>query len=426
MALIITLAALVVLAVLGLAVLQNSVSGLRTSGNDRTAKAALSIAEGGAEYARETLRVQLRSGVTLSQKLTEAANNGNLLNATVFSAFSGTTGLTNATTNTPLVAATSFGPGSFQVFLTNDRAEPGAASQSVSVQSKVDTNNRVMITSFATGPAGALAAVQEQLRVFDAFLAGPNLPGVLVLPGPAVNFQTFSSNARQVTGVDDMGNGCFPTVAVTTNAAKGLVDAAIQAKRPNSYQSCPPFTGNATENFLPTAQNPYDTVTPNVPTLGGDPRLIRVKYLQKLADSVKALADFHSLSDPGFTGGTLADPKIIAIDSDASFPNNWTGAGILLVTGQLKFNGGFEYNGLMLAIGTGFYEHKGNGPGWMLGTTLVANTKTPWTGDPTYVGIPSYNDDGGGNSIMQYSSNSLNRYAASIMPLQLLTFQQLR
>jgi Tfp pilus assembly protein PilX len=425
-ALVFALLAFVILTVLGLAVFQNSVASLQVSSSDRLSKVARSIAEAGAEYARETLRAQLRAGATLNQKLLNAANHGELLDATVYSALNGSTGLANATANTPLIAPTSFASGTFQVFLTNDRAEPGALNQAASVKSTTDANNRIMITSLASMPGGALAAVQEQLKIFDAFLAGRNMPGVLVLPGPSVNFGTFSSNARQVTGVDNSGTGCFPTVAVTTNAAQALVDATILAKRPNAYQSCLPFTGTATQNFLPTADNPYDPVSPNVPLLAGDPRLIRVNYLEQLVKSVMEAADFHSLSAPGFTGGTASDPKIIAIDGDASFPNNWTGAGIILVTGALKFNGGFQYDGLMLAIGAGRYEHVGNGPGWMRGTTFVANVNTPWASDPTYVGIPSYKDDGGGNSLMQYSTTNLNRYAAAIMPLRVLTFQQLR
>jgi Tfp pilus assembly protein PilX len=425
-ALVFALLAFVILTVLGLAVLQNSVASLRVSGSDRLSKLARSTAAAGAEYARETLRIQLRAGATLNQELLEAANNGALVDATTYAAFNGSTGLSNATANKALIAPTQLASASFQVFLTNDREEAGAVTQAASVKSTTDTNNRVMITSFGSVPGGALAAVQEQLKIFDAFLAGRNMPGVLVLPGPSVNFGTFSSNARQVTGVDTDGTGCFPTVAVTTNAVRALVDAAILAKRPTSYQSCLPFTGTATENFLPTADNPYDPLSPNVPVLAGDPRLIRVNYLKQLAKSVMEVADFHSLSDPGFTGGTTSDPKIIAIDGDASFPNNWTGAGIILVTGTLKFNGGFEFDGLMLAIGAGRYEHVGNGPGWMRGTTLVANVNTPWATDPTYVGIPSYNDAGGGNSLMQYSTSNLNRYAAAIMPLQLLTFQQFR
>src|SRR5438876_900968 len=135
-----------------------------------------------------------------------------------------------------------------------------------------------MVTSFGSGPGGAIAAVQEQLKMIDSFLAGPQMPGVIVLPGPTVNFQSFTSNARQVSGNDFNGAGCYPTVAVTTNAAKSLVDTEITSKRPNSYQSCPPFTGNATENFLTPAQNPYDNVSANVPLLAGDPKLIRVKY----------------------------------------------------------------------------------------------------------------------------------------------------
>src|SRR5262249_43125989 len=155
------------------------------------------------------------------------------------------------------IPSTNFGSGSFQVFLMNDRFEPGSASQSASVQSQTDSNNRIMITSFGTGPGGSIAAVQEQLQVFNAFLPGQTMPGLIILPGPSVNFQTFDSNARQVTGASPNG-GCYPTISVSTNAALAAVNTAINNKRPNNYQSCSPFTGIATENFLPTVANPYD------------------------------------------------------------------------------------------------------------------------------------------------------------------------
>jgi len=436
-ALIFTLLALVLLLVLALGVLQNSIAGLRTAGNDRTTKVSLAIAESGVEYARETLRTKLKAGATLNSLLTTAANNGSLVNATLFSAFGASTGLTNATANAPVLLPTVFGSGSFQVFLTNDRNESGFATQAASVQSTVDNNNRIMVTSFGTGPGGSLAAVQEQLRIFDAFLGGPSLPGVIVLPGPSVNFQSFTSNARQVTGVDMASAGsCLPTVGVSTNAAKAAVDAEICNKRP-AYASCGAFTGAAicsggttvvpsTENFLPTAQNPYDTVNANNPPLAGDSRLIRVAYLKQLVADIMAVADFHSTSDPGFTGGDLNNPKILAVNGDADFPNNWTGAGIILVTGTLNFKGGFQYDGIMLAVGDGIYIHGGNGGGWMRGVTLIANINHPWSGDPTYVGVPTYQDNGGGNSTMQYHSTDLSRYAAAIMPLRRISFQQLR
>ena len=436
MAMIITVLALMVLLVLGIGLLQNSVASVRVAGNDRTTKAALTIAIAGAEEARETLRVQAKAGQTLSQELTTAANGSTLVNATRVASFGTTTATVNNTGNTPFLSSTAFGSGKFQVFLTNDRKEAGAASQAASVQSTTDTNDRIMITSFANGPGGSVAAVQEQLARFDAFLPGMNLPGMIILPGPTVNFDSFNSNARQVTGKDS-ANNCYPTVATTTNAANTLVKNEINSARPN-YQSCAPFTGLATENFLPSGtSNPYDpdpshvNPPPGEGFLAGDPRLVRVNYLNNLATKVSAVADFHSTSDAGFTLGSTADPKIVALSGDVTFDGNISGAGILLVTGQLQLKGTPSYTGLILVIGTGDFVYKGNGNGTIAGSILVANTNTPWLGnscttsDPC-VGVPSYADNGGGNSLETYDAATLSRYAAAIMPLQVLSFQQLR
>ena len=460
MALIVSLLAIAVLTVLALGVVQNSIASWRTASNDRTTKAALAIAESGAEFARESLRVNMKNDRRLNQLLSIAANHGTLVNATTLSAFGGSTGLFNGTTNAAFVRSTGFAGGTFQVFLTNDRVEPGFATQAASVQSNVDTNDQVMVTSFANGPGGSLAVVQEQLRLFDAFMAGRTVPGVLVLPGPSVNFKSFTSANRYVTGCDlatgcnGANPACYPTVAVTTNAAKRSVDNEICARANSTsqggnapgtlpYDSCgpqfeqganfncndttKPFVIPSTQNFLLPEHNPYDPISPNTPNPEGDPRLISVKYLNQLVAEVKAAADFRSLTDPGFTGGTTTNPKIIAIDGDQDFPNNWTGAGILLVTGIMNFKGGFTYHGIMLAIGKGVYIHGGNGNGDMMGATIIANTQQPtWIGNVAYVGVPTYQDDGGGASSAQYSSVDLAQNAAGIMPLQRVTFQQLR
>ena len=64
--------------------------------------------------------------------------------------------------------------------------------------------------------------------------------------------------------------------------------------------------------------------------------------------------------------------------------------------------------------------------GDMNGATLVANINVPWSVNPAYVGIPTYQDHGGGNSSQNYDSTSLARYAAGVMPLQRISYQQLR
>lgn len=438
-AMVVTMLTLVLLLTLALAVIQNSVASLRTSGNDRSTKSAYAIAEAGAEYAREQLRETFKGGTTINQALTAAANGGNLVDASLLTSFGTTTGVSNQTTNRPLVRVTPFAAGNFQVFLTNDRAESGAASVSASVSSKTDTNNRVMITSFGTGPTGSLAVVQEQLRVFDAFLPGLTLPGVVVLPGPTVSFNAPNSSAAMVSGIDlNNSNHCYPTVAVTTQAAWNVVVNEIpqNGNKADNFQSCGAFSGgnnsaSTVENFLATSvgsPNPYDGTTNNAPSLAGDPRLISVKYLNNLVSTISSVADFHSLSDSGFTWGTTTSPKIVALSGDQQISGNFSGAGILLVTGKFTLTGTPSYNGLILVIGTGDLEYKGNGNGEIDGAILVANTSQPWVKNgvtTNYVGMPTYNDVGGGSHVQQYDETSLSRYANAVMPLQVLTFQDL-
>jgi Tfp pilus assembly protein PilX len=452
MAFVVALISLVVVLVLGLAVVQNSVSGLRTSGNDSTSKNAAAIAESGAEYAREAIRTQLKGGQTINQLLSTAANAGNLVDATTLGGFGHTTATANGTNNRPVVASRAFGAGNFQVFLTNDPLEGG--TQTESVKKTTDSNNRIMITSFA-GRAGSASVVQEQLGIFDAFLPGRSLPGMITLPGPDVNFQSFASNARMVYGYApgqvDTGP-CFPTIAVTTNAAKSKIDAIMCTPGNSStgqYTSCKDsvrdFTNPAascitngngngggstgtefnptTENFLLKEENPYDTATVNNPILRGDPRLTQVSYLDSLKAKVIQAANCKSASECSSPYGTTTSPMIVAINGDFTLKGTESGVGILLVTGKLTFSGTPDYTGLVLVIGQGNFEQNGAGNGTVRGAMLVANTNTPWVGNAQYVGIPTYNINGGGNSESYYDAGALTRYAAGSMPLQVLTFR---
>jgi Tfp pilus assembly protein PilX len=451
-ALLVTLLALVVLLVLGVGMLQTSIASFRTSANDRMSKSALVVAESGIEYAREQLRTQLRAGpITLSQTLANAANHGTLVNATQFSAFNGSTGLNNYTTNLPLIGTTNFGSGSFQVFLTNDRCETVVGgvcvNQSASVQSTNDTNNRIMLTSLGTGSGGSLAAVQEQLKVFDAFAAGPSMPGAIVLPGPDIDFHPFTAEASQVQGCDQTtGTKGYAAIAVSSQAALGNALSSFppaQAHGPckDNYQTCSwDGTGQTVlngaqytfKNFLPSTPgsnpNPYEPNTSNDPGYwAGDPRLVEVAYLKKLVATIKSVADYTSTGAPITTLGTASAPVIAVIDNpggEVQFSGKITGYGILLVTGQLTFTGTPTYTGMILCIGDGRFRYDGNGTGILTGSILVANINNPY--NEQYVGIPYYHEHGGGAHQQNYDSSTLSTYANAIMPLQRLTFQQLR
>ena len=88
---------------------------------------------------------------------------------------------------------------------------------------------------------------------------------------------------------------------------------------------------------------------------------------------------------------------------------SYSGAGVLLVTGNLTFNGNPNYNGLILVIGKGSVTKNGGGNGTVNGSLLVANLYN--SANPPQLlpassvpGIPTLNWNGGGSVSWKYDS----------------------
>ena len=83
-------------------------------------------------------------------------------------------------------------------------------------------------------------------------------------------------------------------------------------------------------------------------------------YLQKIATQLGAVADYSyptgTDTSTKFTGGdvfgTTANPKITYVKGDLDIQGNCGGAGIIVVTGNMSGNGGFEFEGLVLFSAT--------------------------------------------------------------------------
>jgi hypothetical protein len=361
--------------------------------------------------------------------LATARNGGTLVNASSLANFGATTGFVNGTSNTPFLAPTAVGTGRYQVFLTNDRAEGSTNA--------TDANSALMLTALGSGPNGVgFAAVQAEVAMSLPDL--PELPGVVTLPGPTIDFEGFNSNSHDMNGDDNQTSGCRATIAVTSTAAELAVDAEI-ADRASGYSACDPSGGgtlsgtSTSENFLENAvfapSNPYEPTEPNTTSLTtGVPdvqRLIRIDYLTSLVASVREVADFTSASDAGFTLGTTSDPKVVVIDGD--FSTGSAGAGVLVVTGTLTFTGSMSYSGLVLVIGEGSVRVTGGGDGTFLGSMLVADTVHSYLNQGIYVGEPSYRDSGGGNATQRYDAIAAKAEdARGGLPLERTSYQQLR
>lgn len=374
-ALITAILMLVVLSVIGIIAVNVTTIGAKITGNTRTSKQAFYMAEAGIERAREKIRKEVEDGHSISDQLNSVkGSNGILVDSTNVANFSATDA-----DDVPFINEPILGSGGYKVYLTNDSSE--------GVTSLTDTNSQVTLTSFGTGPDNSQAVIQATvLRV-----PIPNLPGAITMPGPNVNFHAGNSNASEANGYD------FPAIAVNYPNSRNLVINGIPENRRDNYQGLG-YDGT-TNPIIPSVKDfstdPLNNY--NFPDPWGN-----LPQLQTLYQGLKGIADFSSPSNPGFSLGTTSDRKLVVIDGDYTVPGGTTGAGILLVTGNLVFNGNINYDGIILVIGKGSLVRAGAGNGNIAGGVFVANIAGPdgninTTADNAW-GTPTWDTSGGGAS----------------------------
>lgn len=458
---------MLILTLIGYGLTISSMGGTRVSTSFHAQQNTFEIADAGLDRGKELARQQLLAAgnpdttVTYTQMLTAAAGgDGVLVNPLALANFGLTNGFTNATADVPFVpyaAGEEIDGSAYQVFLSNDRSEGNGTALA-------DTDNRIMLTSFGSGPnqVGFTVLQAEYVRETTG-IDLPDLPALLVLPGPYVDIDTYNSNAAEMNG-DGGTPECWGTIGVTADTAIDAVENAI-SNRPNSYQTCNPAGGglvgaDTVENFLrdpdlidPTWTNPYhETPSPHDPVLReGAKELIEVAYLNGLITQLAAVADFkgaNGFSDPthpNFSVGSPNDPRIVVVNGDLSInPSISNGAGIIAVTGTLTMRGNFSFDGVIYAIGQGRIVRNGGGNGLITGGALVADTQAPWdgcfvdnAGNPTgvcdaalaglYAGVPEYVHTGGGTSTFGASDFEDDGGSGLLgKPLRRVSFQQLR
>jgi hypothetical protein len=104
---------------------------------------------------------------------------------------------------------------------------------------------------------------------------------------------------------------------------------------------------------------------------------------------------------------------------DGDFKLNDSGAGILLVTGELTFQGTITYDGVILVFGEGSMRRVGGGNNTIKGGIIIADTLGPdgiaGTADDV-LGPPTLNTSGGGESNILYCSTAIDDMLAGIPP----------
>jgi Tfp pilus assembly protein PilX len=234
----------------------------------------------------------------------------------------------------------------------------------------------------------------------------PPIPGAIVFDGTNPDFSNNPhSNPSLVSGTDvaqgpNAGVGCGPgnnepAVGAYDNGSVSTLTAPGYLNRPGNYPSG--STASPAVSNVNSQLGPFSTVD----------------GLTKVVNTITAAAGanvFPNASSSAPTNmGTNAAPVINVVQGPLSLGGS--GAGILLVEGDLTLNGGFSYNGIILVIGTGTVTKNGGGGGTLNGSLLVANMYTDAThstliplGYNNPPGPPLIGWNGGGNATFQYDS----------------------
>jgi hypothetical protein len=178
---------------------------------------------------------------------------------------------------------------------------------------------------------------------------------------------------------------------------------AINNSKPGTYVTS--YAGGQTDDIVASGE-----VNNIKNTYGFD--YTNVNDLKLLVAIIKKNADY--IVPSGGTPpsiGSVGDEKIVVAEGDLTLGPG-SGAGILLVKGNLALHGNFSYRGVILVIGTGVMTRFGGGNGAITGGTLVAKVIGPDgiydTADDAIGPGPRLETSGGGNSDYLYCSSAVN------------------
>ncbi|HEY4423332.1 MAG TPA: hypothetical protein VGN10_03945 [Pyrinomonadaceae bacterium] len=108
-------------------------------------------------------------------------------------------------------------------------------------------------------------------------------------------------------------------------------------------------------------------------------------------------------------GANNTDGVYTFIDGDLTLgPGSPTGQGTIIVTGKLTLNGNFQWNGVIMVLGTGEVYRSGGGHGDIYGAMFIA--KFPAAGaNSDQFGAPTFDTSGGGTANIQYSTDAVDK-----------------
>jgi hypothetical protein len=300
------------------------------------------------------------------------------------------------------------------------------------------------VTALAALPNGSQKLLQYVVTPVNF---GLNFQGALTLGGQVGNFIGANSNPYHVNGTD--GSGSAPAVPGCAIPNPPAVNAAIAVSPGLDTGNASGLTNQAyVTNSLPRPDHYIGTGgTPSVTSVVNTGSLTSPNSLDQLVQTLKANADVvmgpnppvgptynnsgttynFGQSGPGYawpSDMSASNPKVIFADGSFDLGPN-TGYGLLVVTGNFRYQGNSGWNGIILVIGDGTTTFLGNGggSGEFDGAIFAATTR-----DASGMQLPNYGSvnfdiSGGGGNGIYYNSCWINRVQQP-PSYQILSFQE--
>jgi len=230
--------------------------------------------------------------------------------------------------------------------------------------------------------------------------------------GTQMSFALGGSNVTSTSGSDASGSGtAIAAYAVSGgdyNTTNNVIDGCLPdgtncgGSGPNVFPSDPAvLASNNTPSFLESVQKAREFL---YGTEGMKNAAINQgRYFTTGAAAIASTAGL---------GANNPDGAFTFVDGNLTLgPGNPTGQGTLIVTGDLTLDGNFNFNGVIMVLGTGKVYRSGGGHGNIYGAMYVS--KFSATGaDTDLFGAPTFDTSGGGTANIQYSSDAVDKAKA--------------
>ncbi|MBI2822828.1 MAG: hypothetical protein HYX74_11455 [Acidobacteria bacterium] len=450
-ALIFALFSLLLLTMLGLAATFDSSIEYEISNNYVTSRQAFAVAESGLNFGKSYLRGRNFSDILQQYSLVPAYTAETQADAAAPAGRNPITRLAARTIDFSAPFSTSLSPwevygligdpggvsyggGRYFIKLSDNNDEVGTSDPYTDADYKVYLRSIGVYQTFDSdrgisgGAHNSVAVVEAMLKRDLAFdLASPfALYGIDVNPA---NSNLFDGSAFLIDGFNHNGMTREDILHGDQHSAEGAVDgigAIFDGAEGNTIATIESSLNKNQENNI-TGTGGWPSVadiTSEVREGADSAQVLDANFVGKFVSAIKNFADITysggtSLSGNNIVLGTLAEPKVTVVEGSLSLQGNGSGAGVLIVTGDFDYSGAFDYEGVILVVGSGRLNISGANKS-IIGGLFLANLTKDVSGQYSY-GIPSFTLSG--NSNFYYKSDSV-RMGLSLLPLKVLSWRE--